>query len=63
MPDDLKVVIGERKIGLELCMSCNVHAKLIDGGFLDHHFGYWRHEQCPIALCVSVPLTGCILVC
>lgn len=54
VPDDLKVEIGKRKIGLELCMSCNVHAKLIEGGFLDHHFGYWRHEECPIALCVSL---------
>ncbi|KAJ5682493.1 hypothetical protein N7462_005658, partial [Penicillium macrosclerotiorum] len=51
VPDEFKREIARRKLGLELCMSCNVHAKLIDGGFLDHHFGYWMHEECPIALC------------
>jgi adenosine deaminase len=54
VPDDVKKEIARRKIGLELCISCNVHAKMINGGFLDHHFGYWRHEECPIALCVSL---------
>lgn len=53
VPDEVKQEIARRKLGLELCMSCNVHAKLIAGGFLDHHFGYWRHTACPIALCVS----------
>ncbi|CAG8285317.1 unnamed protein product [Penicillium salamii] len=53
VPEDIKREIVKRKLGLELCISCNVHAKMINGGFLDHHFGYWRHEDCPIALCVS----------
>lgn len=53
VPDDVKREVSRQRLGLELCMSCNVHAKLIDGGFLDHHFGYWRHTECPIALCVS----------
>jgi adenosine deaminase len=53
VPDDIKKEIARRRICLELCISCNVHAKMFDGGFLDHHFGYWRHEDCPIALCVS----------
>lgn len=53
VPDEIKKEIARRKLGLELCISCNVHAKMINGGFLDHHFGYWRHEDCPIALCVS----------
>lgn len=53
VPEDVKKEIAQRKLTLELCLSCNVHAKMIDGGFLDHHFGYWRHEDCPIALCVS----------
>ncbi|KAJ5915687.1 Metallo-dependent hydrolase [Penicillium verhagenii] len=53
VPDDVKAEIVKRGLGLELCMSCNVHAKLIDGGFLDHHFGSWRHEDCPIALCTD----------
>lgn len=56
VPDEFKREIVRRRLGLELCMSCNVHAKLIDGGFLDHHFGEWRHEECPIALCVSLQI-------
>lgn len=54
VPDEIKEEIRRRKLGLELCMSCNVHAKLIEGGFLDHHFGEWRYSECPIALCVSL---------
>ncbi|CAG8943395.1 unnamed protein product [Penicillium salamii] len=53
VPDDIKKEIVKRKLGLELCISCNVHAKMINGGFLDHHFGYWRHEDCPIVLCTD----------
>jgi adenosine deaminase len=51
--DELKRLISQRRLGLELCLSCNVHAKMINGGFMDHHFGYWRDTECPIALCVS----------
>lgn len=54
VPEDIRQEIARRKLGLELCMSCNVHAQMINGGFLDHQFGYWRHEDCPIALCVSL---------
>ncbi|KAL4986390.1 hypothetical protein BDW68DRAFT_128732 [Aspergillus falconensis] len=53
VPDDIKQEIARRRLGLELCMSCNVHAKMFDGGFLDHHFGYWRHEECPVILCTD----------
>ncbi|KAJ5147175.1 hypothetical protein N7526_000527 [Penicillium atrosanguineum] len=53
VPDEFKREIARRRLGLELCMSCNVHAKLIEGSFLDHHFGDWRHGECPIVLCVS----------
>lgn len=53
VPDVLKVEIAERKLGLELCLSCNVHAKMITGSFPDHHFGFWRDKGCPIVLCVS----------
>ncbi|KAJ5578307.1 uncharacterized protein N7459_007271 [Penicillium hispanicum] len=53
VPDAFREEIVKRRLGLELCMSCNVHAKLINGGFLDHHFGAWRHEHCPIALCTD----------
>lgn len=53
VPDEVKREIARRKLGLELCMSCNVHAKMTDGGFPGHHFGYWRHQQCPLTLSVS----------
>ncbi|KAI2747657.1 hypothetical protein DTO013E5_932 [Penicillium roqueforti] len=53
VPDEVKKEIARRRLCLELCISCNVHAKMINGGFLDHHFGHWRHEDCPIALCTD----------
>lgn len=28
-------------LGLELCLSCNVHAGMVSGGFEAHHFGEW----------------------
>lgn len=52
VPLGLQEEIANRKIGLELCLSCNVHAKLIPGSFADHHFGYWKDKGCPISLCV-----------
>ena len=55
VPDNVKQEIARRRLGLELCLSCNVHAKMIaGGGFIDHHFGYWRQvTDCPLALCVG----------
>ncbi|OAX79832.1 hypothetical protein ACJ72_05844 [Emergomyces africanus] len=50
VPEDVRDEIARRKIGLELCLSCNVHGQLIQGGFPDHHFGYWRHQDCPVIL-------------
>ncbi|PGH17588.1 adenosine deaminase [Polytolypa hystricis UAMH7299] len=50
VPDDVRDEIARRKIGLELSLSCNVHGKMTAGGFADHHFGYWRHRDCPVAL-------------
>ena len=55
VPDDIKKEIVRRGLGLELCLSCNVHAKMITGTFGDHHFGWWRETGCPIALSVSWP--------
>jgi adenosine deaminase len=52
VPDDVKEEIIKRKLGLELCLSCNVHAKMITGTYSDHHFGWWRETGCPIALSV-----------
>jgi len=55
VPNDVKEEIVQRKLGLELCLSCNVHAKMITGTYSDHHFGWWREAGCPIALSVSSP--------
>lgn len=55
VPDDVKEEIVRRQLGLELCLSCNVHAKMITGTYGDHHFGWWRETGCPIALSVSHP--------
>lgn len=52
--DSLKREIIARRLGLELCLSCNVHAKLTSGGFRNHHFGFWRDTGCPVILCVGV---------
>jgi adenosine deaminase len=51
--DDLKQEILARKIGVELCLSCNVHAKMITGTFSDHHFGWWKDKCSVVALSVS----------
>ncbi|KAE9372334.1 Metallo-dependent hydrolase [Stipitochalara longipes BDJ] len=48
--DDVKEEIVKRKLGVELCLSCNVHAKMITGTYSDHHFGWWKETECPIAL-------------
>lgn len=49
-------MIEEENIGVELCLSCNVHAKMITGTYSDHHFGTWRHSSVPVALCVRTKL-------
>jgi adenosine deaminase len=43
-------IIQSRHIGLELCLSCNVLAKLTLHGFENHHFREWLARDCPIAL-------------
>ncbi|CAK3847975.1 adenosine deaminase [Lecanosticta acicola] len=53
VPSDIEAEIERRNIGLELCLSCNVHAKMISGGFANHHFGKWYHTRCPLALCTD----------
>ncbi|EEY21651.1 adenosine deaminase [Verticillium alfalfae VaMs.102] len=41
----------EGGIGLELCLSCNVQAKMVEGGFGAHHFGeWWGTEGCHVSL-------------
>ncbi|EQB48140.1 adenosine deaminase [Colletotrichum gloeosporioides Cg-14] len=39
--EEVKREITSKKIGLELCLSCNVHAGMVTGGFEGHHFGEW----------------------
>ncbi|KAF2205706.1 Metallo-dependent hydrolase [Delitschia confertaspora ATCC 74209] len=48
--DEIKKMIERQNIGVELCLSCNVHARMITGGYSDHHFGMWRHSTVPVAL-------------
>jgi adenosine deaminase len=50
--DEFKETIMSKNIGLELCLSCNVHAKMITGSFSDHHFREWRKVHKNIALSV-----------
>ena len=52
VPDVIKEKIVSRKLGLELCLTCNVNAKLISGGYATHHFSHWRNTGCPVILCV-----------
>ncbi|PPJ52628.1 hypothetical protein CBER1_10848 [Cercospora berteroae] len=44
--------IERQGFGLELCLSCNVLAKMLpgEGGYVDHHFGRWKNWKNPIAL-------------
>ncbi|KAK7967235.1 Adenosine deaminase-like protein, partial [Apiospora aurea] len=39
---------------LELCLSCNVHAKMIVGSFAAHHFGeWWKVEGVTVVPCTD----------
>ncbi|RPB15876.1 adenosine/AMP deaminase family protein [Morchella conica CCBAS932] len=52
--DAIRAKISRRKLALELCISCNVHAKMITGSFQDHHFrDWWVEKQCPLILCTD----------
>ena len=39
---ETKREIARRGLCLELCLSCNVQAGMVKGGFEAHHFGEWR---------------------
>lgn len=56
----IKEEIVARKLALELCISCNVHAKMAFGSYPDHHFGEWwaKRDTNPVILCVSSLLRG-----
>lgn len=58
--DDFRKIIEQRNIGVELCLSCNVHAKMITGTYSDHHFGMWRHSTVPVALSVRLFTHNCL---
>lgn len=45
--------ICKRKLGLELCLSCNIQAGMLKDAsddFGSHHLGFWMRRDCPIAL-------------
>ena len=50
--DEFQKTIEQHNIGVELCLSRNVHAKMITGTYSDHHFGMWRRSSVPVALSV-----------
>lgn len=52
--EEIKTEIAKRGLCLELCLSCNVKADMVLGGFEGHHFGHWRGVEGPkISLSVS----------
>lgn len=53
VPEDLRAEIARRRIGVELCLSCNVLAQMTQGGFEGHHLKEWRHTGSPVALSVN----------
>ncbi|QIW97103.1 hypothetical protein AMS68_002621 [Peltaster fructicola] len=48
--DHIKAMIQDQGVALELCLSCNMIAKMVKGEFADHHFGYWLRTTSAIAL-------------
>ncbi|KAI0180651.1 Metallo-dependent hydrolase [Hypoxylon sp. FL1284] len=51
VPEPVKRRIAARAgVGLELCLSCNVHARMIVGSFEAHHFGEWWRVEGPIVV-------------
>lgn len=54
VPDNLKYLISRRILGVELCVSCNVQAKMIEGDVSDHHVNSWVDDtRCPVILCTD----------
>ncbi|KAI1008938.1 hypothetical protein LB504_001778 [Fusarium proliferatum] len=45
--EEAKKEIAKRGLCLELCLSCNVRAGMVLGGFEGHHFGHWRGVNGP----------------
>ena len=67
--EPIREEVIKRGLALELCISCNVHAKLLvmnkgceeegeakTGSYEDHHFQrWWKEGVCPVVLCVCGP--------
>ena len=53
VPEGIERDVEQKRLGLELCVSCNVQAGLTSGGVVGHHFGRWMKGDCRIILCVS----------
>ncbi|KAJ4124215.1 hypothetical protein NW768_009569 [Fusarium equiseti] len=45
--EEIKTEIAKRGLCLELCLSCNVKADMVLGGFEGHHFGHWKGVEGP----------------
>ncbi|KIE01581.1 ESCRT-III component, partial [Metarhizium majus ARSEF 297] len=45
--EEARKIIVERELCLELCLSCNVQAEMVHGGFEGHHFGHWKDVKGP----------------
>nr|POE77463.1 adenosine deaminase-like protein [Quercus suber] len=66
VPKAAQNTIVDRRLGLELCLSCNILAKMTMGGFAMHPLKEWIKTDCPIALSVGYPLSnrhGGLLTC
>lgn len=68
VPESIREELRKRNVALELCISCNVHTRMLvmagtEGGYRtgsygDHHFGRWfQEQQCPVMLCVSLSVS------
>ena len=51
--EEIKREIQRRRLAVEFCITCNVHAGLTDGGVIGHHFGSWTKGESSVILCVS----------
>lgn len=55
VPESIKKEIVERKLRLDLCLTFNVAATMIEGGYEAHHLGYWRETPCPLISSMRQP--------
>ncbi|KAF2453237.1 hypothetical protein BDY21DRAFT_293448, partial [Lineolata rhizophorae] len=48
--DEVRREVVRRGLPVELCLSCNVLAGMVEGGVEGHHFGWWKDVGVPVAL-------------